>query len=77
MNEIKNFVNPNSLPNMVCHPPSTSDFFILDEGCECDVFEMKYHVKKVSAFQSGTGQAGFITVPIFCCAECGKKLDLK
>jgi hypothetical protein len=76
MNGIKNFVNPNSLPNVQCG----NNFYDLADGdyvCECDIFEMKYHLKKVSAFQSGTGQAGFITVPIFYCDECGKELDLK
>lgn len=75
MNEVKNFINPNSLPNVQCgnNFDDPSDGYV----CECDIFEMKYHLKKVYAFKSGTGQAGFITVPVFCCAECGKEIDLK
>jgi hypothetical protein len=74
MNEVKNFINPNALPNVQCDPPLNKDSLTY---CLSDTFVQKYHIKKVSKFQSGNGQEGYIIVPVYVCAKCGKELLLK
>ncbi len=72
MNEIKNFINPNSLPDQQCE--------FVDEngwGCTSKLFVQQFRIKTVNKFQSGTGQTGYVIVPVFVCAACGHELIMK
>ncbi len=40
------------------------------EKCECDVFEEKMMIKKVSKFLTGSGQDSIAPVPVIACAKC-------
>ena len=73
MDEIKNFINPNSIPNYACSSQEPDQW----KKCTSEKFVQQFRLKKVSKFQSGNGQEGFIAVPIFVCAACGKIVDLK
>lgn len=39
--------------------------------CNCEKFDMKYLIKKVSALLSPTGQEMVIPIQVFACANCG------
>ena len=41
------------------------------ESCGNDTFTQVYHMRKLSALLSPTGQETMIPIPIFCCAKCG------
>ena len=70
MNEIKNFINPNSLPDIQCT-------YIDSDGkcCTSKQFTQQFKIKKVSKFTSGNGQEGIIILPIYICPVCGHELD--
>lgn len=39
--------------------------------CNSENFDMKYHIKKISALLSPTGQEMIIPIQVFACAKCG------
>jgi hypothetical protein len=65
MNEIKNLINPNALPNMEC------------KNCDSStLFDLKYRLKKVSRLVAPNGQEGFICIPVYVCSHCGTELNM-
>lgn len=40
------------------------------EKCECDVFEEKMMIKKVSKFLTGSTQDSIAPMPVIACAKC-------
>jgi len=55
--------------------PVTSDMLkdaeqIKCESCECEVFEEKIMIKKVSKFLTGAAQDSIAPVPVIVCAKC-------
>ena len=66
MPEIKNFVNPNALPDVQC----------ISVDCGSIHYIQQFRIKKVSKFQSENGQSGFIVVPVFVCVKCGCEIIL-
>ena len=41
------------------------------ESCGNDTFTQVYHMRKLSALLSPTGQETMIPIPVFACAKCG------
>lgn len=41
------------------------------EQCDCEQFEMKYLIKKISALLSPTGEDVVIPIQVFACNACG------
>jgi hypothetical protein len=72
MNEIKNFINPNSITDIQCTTINSDG-----KCCTSKQFTQQFKIKKVSKFQSGDGQEGVIILPIYVCPKCGKELDFK
>jgi hypothetical protein len=66
MNELKNVINPNILPDIKC---GLSD-------CGHNTFNQQFRMKAVSKFQSPNGQAGYIVIPVYVCAKCGCELQM-
>ncbi len=77
MNEIKNLINPNLIPNLHCDTivDEKPDGFTIN--CSCDTFNQVFHIKKVSRMLSPNGQEGYIMIPVYLCTRCGKEIILK
>ena len=41
------------------------------EKCENDTFTQVYHMRKLSALLSPTGEEAMISIQVFACAKCG------
>ena len=41
------------------------------EKCENDTFTQVYHMRKLSALLSPTGEEAMIPIQVFACAKCG------
>ena len=41
------------------------------EECGLPYFEQGLILRKASKFLTGTGQDGYIPIPVFCCKKCG------
>jgi hypothetical protein len=55
--------------------PVTADMLknaerVVCEKCECDVFEEKMMIKKVSKFLTGSTQDSIAPMPVIACAKC-------
>lgn len=44
---------------------------VVCEKCENDTFQPAVLMRKVSAFLTGTGKAGFYPIQTFACSKCG------
>jgi hypothetical protein len=65
MNELKNLINPNSLPDMECKTCAGTT-----------LFDIKYRLKKVNRIVSPNGQEGFVCIPVYVCSYCGSELNM-
>jgi hypothetical protein len=75
MNELKNVINPATLPDVKCMNVISKDPNLILH-CGSILFTQQFRIKKVSKFISGNGQEGIAVIPVYVCSKCGCELDI-